>query len=278
MGNNRGGVEVAYNVQSATDGKYDIIVEYNVSTNPSDHHQLGVMVKKVKRILKLRRFTVLADKGYYNAEDLLRVKKQKVTAIVARQKSSEAKNLSEMFRAENFVYDEQTDSYICPAGQVLSTPSKKTSKRRKYFNEAACADCQCKTKCIGKNNIYRILTRNQYSKIYDETDKRFAENKRLYHRRQEIVEHPFGTMKHTMNGGYFLLRTRRKVRTEAALLFLGYNLKRVVNVLGFAGIMARLDSLFQTLCVFMRYLSSKMIYLQKLPANESLFGYKWAVL
>jgi len=57
------------------------------------------------------------------------------------------------------------------------------------------------------------------------------------------VEHPFGTVKHTMNGRYFLLRKRRKVRCEVALLFLGYNMKRAFNVLGFREIMARLDSL-----------------------------------
>jgi hypothetical protein len=40
-----------------------------------------------------------------------------------------------------------------------------------------------------------------------------------------------------------LLRTLRKVRAEVALLFLGYNLKRVKKVLGFEGLMARLDAL-----------------------------------
>ncbi len=72
----------------------------------------------------------------------------------------------------------------------------------------------------------------------------------LYKLRQQIVEHPFGTIKHTMNGGHFLLRTRRKVRSEVALLFLGYNLKRVMNILGFKELMRRLDSLFlsQQLC------------------------------
>jgi transposase len=45
MGNNRGGVEVAYNVQSAVDGKHDLILDYHVSLNPSDQGQLSNMVK-----------------------------------------------------------------------------------------------------------------------------------------------------------------------------------------------------------------------------------------
>jgi len=46
-----------------------------------------------------------------------------------------------------------------------------------------------------------------------------------------------------MQGYHFLLRTRRKVRSEVALLFLGYNLKKVCNLPGFKCLMARLDSL-----------------------------------
>ena len=243
MGNNRGGVDVAYNVQSTVDGKHDIIIDYSVSVNPSDQHQLGIMVKRAKRILKVRRFTVLADKGYYNGEDLLRVKKYKATAIVSKQKPSDAKSLPDKFKSENFIYDEPTDTYECPASQTLSSPTKKKSKRRNYFNKTACINCPHKTECISGNAKRRTITRSQYSKIYEETDKLFKENKALYKRRQQIVEHPFGTVKHTMNGRYFLVRTRRKVRTEVALLFLGYNLKRVVSILGFEGIMARLNNL-----------------------------------
>ena len=31
MGNNRGGVDVEYNVQSAVDGKHNLILDYHVS-------------------------------------------------------------------------------------------------------------------------------------------------------------------------------------------------------------------------------------------------------
>jgi transposase len=258
MGNNRGGVEVAYNVQSAVDGKHHIVIDFDISMNPSDQHQLGKMVRRAKKILKLRRFTVLADKGYYNGEDLLRVKKLKATAIVAKQKPSDAKSLPEKFRSENFIYNEPSDTYTCPAGHILSSPNRRKAKRRNYFNKSACAGCPHNEECIKGTVKHRTVTRSQYSKIYDETDKRLRENKELYKRRQQIVEHPFGTVKHTMNGRYFLLRTRRKVRTEAALLFLGYNLKRVVKVLGFEGIMARLDAIS---CRFLLMLYRSQKYL-----------------
>lgn len=258
MGNNRGGVDMAYNVQSAVDSKNDLILEYDVSMNPSDQNQLGKMVKKVKRRLKLNRFTVLADKGYYNGEDLLRIKKYKIKAIVSRQNSSNPKEQPERFHTDKFIYDSITDKYTCPMEKILYPHNKKTAERRNFFNKTACAECPHRNECTSGEKPYRTVSRSKYSKIYEETDKRTNENMSLYKRRQQIVEHPFGTVKFTMHGNYFLLRTRRKVRSEVALLFLGYNLKRVLKVLGFKEFMAKLDILY---ALFLNFLIKKQIFL-----------------
>ena len=47
-------------------------------------------------------------------------------------------------------------------------------------------------------------------------------------------------MKFGLQGYYFLLRTRRKVRAEVALLFLSYKLKRAAKALGFDELMRKL--------------------------------------
>ena len=49
MGNNRSGVEVAYNVQSAVDSKNHIILNYDVSINPSDQGYLQLTAKALMR-------------------------------------------------------------------------------------------------------------------------------------------------------------------------------------------------------------------------------------
>jgi transposase len=261
MGNNRGGVDVAYNVQSAVDSKNHIIVDYDVSQNPADQGQLGNMVKKVKKGLKLRRFTVVADKGYYQGEDLQRVKKLKVTSIVSRQNSSDPKDQHEDFHSDKFIYNEKEDTYTCPTGKILHPHNKKTAQRRNYYNKTACSNCEYHNICVRGERGFRAVTRGRYATIYEETDKRTRENMDIYKRRQQIVEHPFGTVKHSMHGYYFLLRTRRKVRTEVALLFLGYNLKRVYNVLGFSEIMARLDAISH--CLFQPLFHTNILTLER---------------
>jgi hypothetical protein len=51
-------------------------------------------------------------------------------------------------------------------------------------------------------------------------------------RRKALVEHPFGTIKRSMNQAYFLTRGLSKVQAEMSLSVLAYNLKRAINILG----------------------------------------------
>jgi len=241
MGNNKGGVDVSYNVQATVDAKCHVIADFDVSLNPADHGQLDNMSKRLIR-QGHRGFGMLADKGYYNGGDLKKCEKRKIKAIVARQASPGSKDQERRgFSLDKFFYDKTTDSYICPAQQILFAKSKPDTKQRKYSNKEACTKCQHQAKCTGKNKNYRIITRGEYADTYDRADQAFSDNYELYRKRQQIVEHPFGTIKHTMGFGQFLLRTRRKVRTEVALVFLGYNLKRVLKELGFKELMARLE-------------------------------------
>ena len=269
MGNNRGGVDVAYNVQSAVDGKYDIILDYHVDMNPSDQGQLRYMAKRLLR-MGFRKFTLLADKGYYNGEDLQKVKHYKIKAIVSRQKTSNPKEQPEVFHSDKFTYDEKQDIYLCPMGNTLHPHNKKDAKRRNFFNKTACAACPHSGVCNKGESEYRTVTRSQFSAVYAEANRRFDENKELYKRRQQIVEHPFGTVKHTLVGGYFLLRTRRKVRCEVAMLFLAYNMKRALNILGFRGIMDRLESISRRLCTGLGILLWNFGFQRSFPQIEHL--------
>ena len=67
---------------------------------------------------------------------------------------------------------------------------------------------------------------------------RVQANPALLKQRKELIEHIFGTMKRSMDQGYFLLRTRKKVAAEMSLTVLAYNLKRVIKILGVTGLIA----------------------------------------
>ena len=57
-------------------------------------------------------------------------------------------------------------------------------------------------------------------------------------RRREVAEHPFGSIKQWMNQGAFLMRGLENVRGEFSLTALAYNLRRVLNLVGFKDLLA----------------------------------------
>ena len=231
MGNNHSGVDVGYNVQAAVDGKAHLVAAFDITQNPTDHGQLSNMTEKTQEILRKKGITVLADKGYYGGDDIEEAEKLGAKLVVARQLKPGEKGGSR-FSLNKFVYDKEKDEYICPEGEVLLAHSKSTTKDRTFFNKDACKACPARGECLNKEKFRRIV-RGPKNDALDRADKRYAENKEEYKYRQQIVEHVFGTVKRTMNGGYFLLRTKKKVRAEAALLFLGYNIKLTKGFLGF---------------------------------------------
>ena len=245
MATNRGGVDTAYNVLSTVDARHHLIIDFDVTTSAADQGQLGPMHGRLYG-QGYRGFTSLTDKGFYNGECLAKAKGLEVTAICARQRPPQPKGRPSDLCTSRFLYDREADSYTCPEGAVLTLRGTGAAKRRKYSNREACRSCpRLRECCTAAKTGHRVITRGEFADVYDEADRLFEENPELYALRMQLVEHPFGTIKRTMDGGYFLLRTLRKVRTEAALLCLGYNLKRVSNVLGFKGLMARLDALVE---------------------------------
>jgi transposase len=76
-----------------------------------------------------------------------------------------------------------------------------------------------------------------FSKTYNEEglsvkQMRIHGDRSVVKERKSIVEHPFGTIKRTMDAGYCLTKGKGKVSGEFALTFLAYNMKRVINILG----------------------------------------------
>jgi hypothetical protein len=63
-------------------------------------------------------------------------------------------------------------------------------------------------------------------------EERLKANPEIMRERKQLVAHPFGTIKHANDQGYFLMKGLKNVRAEFSLSCLAYNLKRVLNSLG----------------------------------------------
>jgi len=59
--------DVCYNVQTAVDEKHQLIVEHEVTNDPTDHAHLAEMAIRAKETLDVEQLEVVADRGYYDA-------------------------------------------------------------------------------------------------------------------------------------------------------------------------------------------------------------------
>ena len=101
-----------------------------------------------------------------------------------------------LFRKDEFKYDAETDSMICPAGQRLQPYSSSLMRRLKkinYANRAACRDCHLRSRCTG--NRFRSVSRLENEAVLDRMAARLVRRPDILDQRRESVEHPFGSIK-----------------------------------------------------------------------------------
>jgi transposase len=223
-------IDSGYNVQTVVDGKYHLIVDFEVTGCSNDSGELYRMSERAKEVLEVEELTNLADRGYYSGQETAACESNGVTCLAAKKKTGGEKK-AEGFTLESFVYDEGNDWYVCPCGNRMAyRGDKKRNDReyRRYGNYKACVRCLRRPECTksGFREIYRL----PYQGIYDIVDGRTSANKALYQKRKEIVEHPFGTIKAVWGYKQFLCRTIEKVTGEMSFAYLAYNMRRVINI------------------------------------------------
>jgi hypothetical protein len=231
-------VAVGYNVQIAVDAKHKLIVEQQVTNQVIDMGLLTETAATAKQVLGVERIAATADKGYFKIEDIEACEAAGIDAYVPRPQRGPSVRAG-LFRKDEFRYDPDSDTLLCPAGQRLrpySSSLMRGLKKINYANKQACRDCPLRSQCT--RHSFRTVSRLENEAVLDRMDARIARNPEIVKLRRELVEHPFGSIKQWMNQGAFLMRRLRKVRAEFSLTTLAYNLRRVLNVVEFPTLMA----------------------------------------
>jgi hypothetical protein len=233
-------VAVGYNVQIAVDVKHKLIVEQQVTNQVVDMGLLTQTAEPAKEILGVETIAVVADRGYFKIEDIEACENAGIEPYVPRPQRGPSVKAG-LFRKDEFQYDAASDSYICPAGQRLhpySSSLLRGLKKINYVNKPACDDCAIRSRCTAGR--FRTVSRLENEAVLDRMQARLTKRPDVLDRRREMVEHPFGSIKQWMNQGAFLMRGLKKVRAEFSLTALAYNLRRALNIVGFADLMAAL--------------------------------------
>jgi transposase len=228
----RGHGVVGYNVQAAVDAEHHLIVAHEVTNVGHDRGQLANMAAQAKAAMGAERLEVLADRGYFDGEEVLACEALGVSPYVPKPMTSGAK-ADGRFGKQDFVYLPDQNAYRCPAGQTLPyhmTTVENGLRLHRYWDRASCQACALKGRCTPSPE--RRVSRWEHEEVIDAMQERLDRTPKAMRIRRATVEHPFGTLKAWMGATHFKMRTLDKVKTEMSLHVLAYNLKRMIAIIG----------------------------------------------
>ena len=99
----RGSGVVGYNVQVAVDTEHHLIIAHEVTNTGSDRSQLSRMAKEAKAVLCTDELEAVADRGYFNGEEILACDEAGITVTLPKPMTSSAK-ADGRFGKQDFVY------------------------------------------------------------------------------------------------------------------------------------------------------------------------------
>jgi len=231
----KGTATVGYNVQIAVDAEHHLIVAHEVTNQGYDRHHMAL---EAQQATGCEQITALADRGYFNGDQVLSCEGTGVAPIVPKTLTSSGAKRG-FFTRQDFIYNAEHDHYTCPAGAKLTKANRRADHTEDfdfYRHLSACFTCRLKSRCTPTK--LRRIKRWENEDVLDRMQDRLDRMPEAMGVRRQTVEHPFGTLKAWMGATHFLTRTLDKVRTEMSLHVLAYNLKRMITIFGVGQLMA----------------------------------------
>ena len=232
------GTIIGYNAQMAVDARHKLIAAHDVTNEVTDLHQLANVALAAKANLELKQAEVVADAGYYNAAEVGRCVERGITPYIPKADTS-ANTARGLYGKSRFKYDAVKDVYVCPAGAELTYrfSTYELGRGLRYYRAKGCQACALKKQCT-RNKANRTITREDNEELMEAMAARMRAQPHKFKLRKTLAEHPFGTIKRWFGYTHFLLKGLEKVQCEWSLTTLAYNLKRVLNLVSFAKLMA----------------------------------------
>lgn len=237
MKERKGVITPAYNCQGAV-GEGQVIVGADVVIEENDRKQLIPMVEEAEKVTGAEVKEVLADSGYasYNNYEYLCTEGKEgyiPDPYFQKLKQGDYGRPENRYHKENFRYDKERDSYLCPEGKELRFYKERDSdegvikRRQRIYQASECPECPVLAQCTKAK--YRTIAREKREELQEAMRQRLLsrEGKEKYKKRLYTVEPILGHLKYNLGYRGFLLRTREKVRGEFMLMCIGYNLRKL---------------------------------------------------
>ena len=161
---NRGKPKLTYQVHRAVDGRSEIITA--TETTPGDVNEAHVMmplIEEHKINTGISAETVVADSKYGTIENFLACHDRGLKAHIPDLRKAAEKRIEKLyiFKDDKFTYNKESDTYTCPAGNILKRKSLHANRQGIDYgaSKKACLACKLREQCT-KNKSGRTVKRH----------------------------------------------------------------------------------------------------------------------
>ncbi|WP_342581234.1 IS1182 family transposase [Ureibacillus sp. FSL W7-1570] len=234
-----GQLKAGYNVQIATEGQYALA--YSIFPNPTDTRTLIPFLNEIeKHYFPLPKY-IVADAGYgseQNYEDILSNRKcEALIPYTMYEKEQKKKYKQNPFHPDNWMYDEESDTYICPNQQRVtfryrSVRTDKTGFKRelKIYECENCSGCPFRSSCTKakEGNHRKVMVNEKWERQKEYVRAKLSEEKAgsIFRQRKMDVEPVFGFLKANLRFTRFSVRGKSKVENEMGIALMAVNLRK----------------------------------------------------
>lgn len=178
---------------------------------------------------------IVADAGYKSAAISHYFEETDTQLVVPYRNKNKSKG---KFRKSAFIYDKETQTYTCPAGNKMSATTANLNGYITFRCErGVCKKCSHNNECYSKSYSSKMITRHIWQDSLDADDdfRKTSDGKFYYSGRKETIERVFADGKEQHGMRYTRLRGIEKVTEEVYLLFGCMNLKKMIKRLSRMG-------------------------------------------
>jgi transposase len=193
----RGRPQLCYQAHRAVDARAEVITATEVTRGDANEaHRLTALWQAHGENTERVADTVVADSKYGTIENFLACHDRGIAAHMPdlKQAATKRTQMRAIFPDSDFVYDPQSDTYRCPAGQTLKR--KSLHAQRDSLDYAApkkvCAACTLRAQCT-RNKSGRSIKRHLRQAVLDAMREasRSPQSRRDIRTRQHLMERSF---------------------------------------------------------------------------------------
>jgi len=212
-----------------------------VETTPGDieeNRKLMDLVDQHERNTGVKVDTVVGDRQYGTTDNFRKCYQRGIRSHMGDLKTPQAGKgkRAGIFSEDEFIYDAATDTYRCPAGQVLKR--RKHIKKREAYEYSAgmpiCRECSIRSQCTRSTKSARTIKRHEYHEAVEaaRAQSHSKQGRRDRLKRRWFMEGSFADAAN--NHGFKRARWRRlkNQRIQDYLIATTQNIRILINNIG----------------------------------------------